>query len=98
MNQVHFIFGVHNHQPVGNFGEVFEALDKCSYYPFLQVLERHPKVKCAFHVTGPLLEWFEANRPETLDRLKTLVKRGQVELFTGGMYSPSCQSCPTGTS
>ena len=88
MNQVHFIFGVHNHQPVGNFGQVFETLDKVSYHPFLQVLERHPKVKCAFHVTGPLLEWFEANRPETLKRLKALVGRGQVELFTGGMYEP----------
>ena len=88
MNQVHFIFGVHNHQPVGNFGHVFEALDKVSYHPFLEVLERHPKVKCAFHVTGPLLEWFEANRPETLKKLKTLVGKGQVELFTGGMYEP----------
>jgi len=88
MNQVHFIFGVHNHQPVGNFGQVFETLDKVSYHPFLQVLERHSKVKCAFHVTGPLLEWFEANRPATLKQLKNLVNRGQVELFTGGMYEP----------
>jgi alpha-amylase len=88
MNQVHFIFGVHNHQPVGNFGQVFETLDKVSYHPFLQVLERHPRVKCAFHVTGPLLEWFEANRPETMKKLKALVGRGQVELFTGGMYEP----------
>ena len=59
-----------------------------SFHPFLQVLERHPRVKCAFHVTGPLLEWFEANRPETMKKLKALVGRGQVELFTGGMYEP----------
>lgn len=88
MKKVNFIFGVHNHQPVGNFGKVFEDLYRQSYEPFLSILHKHPRVKCVFHVTGPLLEWIEANRPEYFRRLKEMTDRGQVELFTGGMYEP----------
>jgi alpha-amylase len=86
VKKINFIFGVHNHQPVGNFGQVFEILYEKSYEPFLRVLSRHPKVKCAFHITGPLLEWIEENRPEYFKTLKEMVARGQVEFFTGAMY------------
>jgi len=88
VKKVTFIFGVHNHQPVGNFGHVFEELYAKSYEPFARILHRHPKVKCVFHTTGPLLEWFEANRPEYMKLLKEMVARGQVECFTGGMDEP----------
>jgi alpha-amylase len=88
VKKVNFIFGVHNHQPVGNFGHVFEALYHQSYEPFLHILHRHPGVKCTFHVTGPLLEWIEANRPAYFKMLKEMAHRGQVEFFTGGMYEP----------
>jgi alpha-amylase len=86
VKKINFIFGVHNHQPVGNFGQVFEALYEKSYEPFLKILYKHPKVKCTFHVTGPLLEWIEENRPEYFKILKELVSRGQIEFFTGAMY------------
>ncbi len=88
MKKVTFIFGVHNHQPVGNFGQVFEELFKKSYEPFLHILHRHPKVKCTFHITGPLLEWLEQNRPDYFHMLKDMAGRGQIEFFTGGMYEP----------
>jgi alpha-amylase len=88
MKTLTFIFGVHNHQPVGNFSKVFEDLYRQSYEPFLHILHRHPKVKCAFHVTGPLLEWIEQYRPDYFRLLGEMTKRGQVELFTGGMYEP----------
>ncbi len=88
MKKVTFIFGVHNHQPVGNFGKIFEDLYRQSYEPFARILHRHPKVKCAFHVTGPLLEWMEENRPDYFKLLKEMSNRGQIEFFTGGMYEP----------
>src|SRR5665213_287442 len=88
MKKVNFIFGVHNHQPVGNFSQVFEALYDKSYEPFLRILHKHPKVKCTFHVTGPLLEWIEENRPDYFKILKEMVSRDQIEFFTGGMYEP----------
>ena len=88
MKTLTFIFGVHNHQPVGNFSKVFEDLYKQSYEPFLHILHRHPKVKCTFHVTGPLLEWLEQYRPDYFRLLGEMTKREQVELFTGAMYEP----------
>ena len=82
MKKINFIFGVHNHQPVGNFGQVFEALYEKSYEPFLRILERHPKVKCTFHVTGPLLEWLEENRPDYFKRLKERFHDGIIITIT----------------
>ena len=35
MGKVNFIFGVHNHQPTGNFDEVFRLAVKMAYRPFL---------------------------------------------------------------
>jgi 4-alpha-glucanotransferase len=88
MSKINFIFGVHIHQPVGNFSPVFEEIYQRAYEPFARMLEKHPRVKCVFHITGPLLEWLEQNRPDYLGLLKEMGKRGQVEFFTGGMYEP----------
>jgi 4-alpha-glucanotransferase len=94
MKKLTLILGVHNHQPVGNFGQVFEALYRQAYEPFLKILNRFPKVKFTVHTTGPLLEWMEENRPEYLKLLGEMVKRGQLELFTGGMYEPILSILP----
>ena len=88
MAKVYFLLGTHNHQPVGNFGWVFEeAYEKC-YFPFLSALEQFPNVQCSIHNTGPLYDWIKENRPEYMDLLKRLVDRGQVELLSGGYYEP----------
>ena len=94
MKKVSLILGVHNHQPVGNFGQVFEALFRQSYEPFLKILYRYPKVKFTVHTTGPLLEWMEENQPGYLKLLGEMVKRGQIEFFTGGMYEPNLSILP----
>src|SRR5580658_5243226 len=94
MKKVTFIFGVHNHQPVGNFGQVFEELFQKSYEPFAHILHRHPRVKCTFHITGPLLEWIELNRPAYFRLLREMADRGQIEFFTGGMYEPILSVLP----
>ena len=88
MKKINLIFGVHNHQPVGNFDEVFELAVKSAYSPFLDVIEKHPKVKIVFHYTGSLLDWLEKNKPEIIARLKLLVESGQAEILTGGYYEP----------
>ncbi|HET7676834.1 MAG TPA: alpha-amylase/4-alpha-glucanotransferase domain-containing protein, partial [Candidatus Limnocylindrales bacterium] len=84
----------HNHQPVGNFGWVFEDVHRSAYAPMLGALERHPRVRLGLHYTGSLLEWLEAEHPETLERLRALVARGQVELLGGGHYEPILASLP----
>lgn len=85
---------IHNHQPVGNFGWVFAEVYDLAYRPMLEALERHPGVRMALHYSGPLLGWFQAERPEFVERLRALVERDQVEILGGGFYEPVLASLP----
>lgn len=84
----------HNHQPVGQFDDVSEHSTQVSYTPIIDLLERHPTVHAGIHFTGPLLEWLIARHPTLIDRLRTLVTRGQVEVLTGGYYEPVLVALP----
>src|SRR5262249_56835398 len=85
---VTFIFGIHNHQPLGNFDEVLEEAARKAYRPFLQTLARFPEVRALVHTSGLLLEWWEAHVPDVIDLLGELAGRGQVEPLTGGFTEP----------
>lgn len=85
---VKFVFGLHNHQPVGNFEHVFEGALQTAYAPFLDVLERHPSIRVTLHYTGILLEWLLEKHPEVIARLRRLGESGQVEFMTGGHFEP----------
>ncbi|MFA4646879.1 DUF1926 domain-containing protein [Pyrococcus kukulkanii] len=91
---VNFIFGIHNHQPLGNFGWVFEEAYEKAYRPFLEILEEYPSMKVAIHISGPLIEWLQENRPEYIDLLQSLVRRGQVEIVVAGFYEPVLAAIP----
>ncbi len=88
MDKINFIFGVHNHQPVGNFDFVFEEAYSKAYLPFLEALEHYPKIRLMYHTTGPLWDWLEIYHPDFLERIRVLTKRGQIELMTSGYYEP----------
>ncbi|MEJ2544490.1 MAG: DUF1926 domain-containing protein [Calditrichaceae bacterium] len=88
MNKINFLFGIHNHQPIGNFDFVFEEAFQKSYFPFIDILEKHPKIKIAVHFTGILLDWIEANHPDYLNKIKNMVSNGQIEILSGGFYEP----------
>ncbi len=85
---------LHNHQPVGNFGWVFAEVFEQAYEPMIAALERHPGVRLSLHYTGPLLEWLVAERGDTVDRLRNLVERDQVEMLGGGYHEPVLASLP----
>ena len=88
MNKVHFLLGVHNHQPIGNFDFVFEKAYDQSYRPFLEAMEKHPKLHWNMHATGILWEWLERHHPEYLDRVAEQVRLERLEILTGGYYEP----------
>lgn len=94
MKKVKFIFGIHNHQPIGNFDFVFEDAYQKSYLPFLKILEKHPKIRIAIHFTGILLDWLEAHHPELLQLVNKLRGNGQLELMSGGYYEPILSVIP----
>ncbi len=88
MHKVFFTLAIHNHQPVGNFEYVTEEAYSKAYLPFLNTLERHPDIKVVLHYCGVLYSFFEKRHPEFLELLRTLIKRGQAEILTGGFYEP----------
>jgi alpha-amylase len=92
--RISFALVLHNHQPVGNFGWVIEDVFRTAYEPMIGALERHPAIRAGLHYSGPLLEWIVRERPETLDRLRALVDREQVEILGGGHFEPVLASLP----
>lgn len=94
MKTVNFIFGIHNHQPVGNFDFVIEDAFKKSYKPFIDVLEDFPDLNISFHFSGCLLEWLDENHPEYLDKIAKMVKRGNIEIISGGFFEPVLAMIP----
>lgn len=86
-NPIRLILALHNHQPVGNFDNVFEQAYQDSYLPFLDVFERYPaSLKIALHASGPLMEWLDAHHRDYVDRLAALVARDRIEILGGAFY------------
>ncbi|NOY76857.1 MAG: DUF1926 domain-containing protein [Calditrichaeota bacterium] len=94
MKTVTLVFGVHDHQPVGNFDFVFEDAYQRAYLPFLDVLEAHPRIRLAMHYSGILFEWILEHHPDYVNRLRKMVRSGQVEMMTGAYYEPILISIP----
>lgn len=94
MAKVNLLFGIHCHQPSGNFDFVFRKLADKSYLPFLRCLASHPGVKITVHFSGCLLEWLDQNCPEVIGLLQSLSARGQIEILGGGYFEPILASIP----
>ncbi|MBU6460212.1 MAG: DUF1926 domain-containing protein [Proteobacteria bacterium] len=84
----HLLFGVHMHQPAGNFDHVMHDAHERCYRPFFETLWQYPDFKFALHVSGWLLGWLKIHYPGDVKRIKNMVRRGQVELFGGGDTEP----------
>ena len=94
MGPVRFVFGLHLHQPVGNFDHVFAQHVEDVYRPILQRLSDHDFLPAVLHLSGPLLEWLEAHDAAYLDRLGRLVSDGKIELLLAGFYEPVLACLP----
>ena len=88
------LFGVHAHQPVGNFPSVIdEAVQRC-YQPFLETLARYPEFPFALHLSGWLLGDLCERHPVLVERIAEMVARGQLELFGAGDCEPVLAAIP----
>ena len=88
------LFGVHAHQPAGNFPEVLDKAHKLCYRPFLETLHRFPEFKFAVHFSGPLLDYLLERYPDDMRLLTEMVARGQIELFGAGETEPVLAAIP----
>ena len=89
-----FIFGIHNHQPVGNFDSVVEDARVRAYHPFLSCLDEVGDLPVSVHCSGGLLLWLREHGRATFDLLGRLASAGRVELLTGGFYEPVLPMLP----
>jgi hypothetical protein len=91
---VALLFGVHAHQPAGNFPHVLEQAHARCYRPFLETCCRYPQFRFALHFSGPLLDYLFRNHAGDLALLARMVERGQVELFGAGDAEPVLAAIP----
>jgi len=94
-----FYFALHLHQPVGNFGEVFEQHVRDVYQPLLAALAARPAWPVVAHLSGPLLDWCVAQPAHSpagafLDTLGQLAADGRLELLLAGYYEPILATLP----
>jgi hypothetical protein len=94
MTPIRFAFGLHLHQPVGNFDHVFAQHVDDVYRPLLDALADREFLPVVLHLSGPLLEWLEGHEPAYLDRLGRLAADGRVEILLAGFYEPVLAALP----
>ncbi len=92
--EVALLFGVHGHQPVGNFPWIFEEAFEKAYRPFMEVVRDFPSFSFTLHYTGPLWEWIERERSWFMEWVGEMVDRGQVEIQVSGFYEPVLAAIP----
>jgi len=91
---VTLLFGVHAHQPAGNFPEVIDHAHERCYGPFLRTLADYPSFRFAVHFSGPLLDDLAVRYPDDIELLRVMVARGQVEMFGAGDAEPVLAAIP----
>ncbi len=85
---------LHNHQPIGNFDDVFENAYQDSYRPFLDVFEPFSELRLSLHISGCLLDWLERQHPDYVERVAALAQQGRLEILGGAHYEPILTMLP----
>ena len=78
----------HFHQPVDQFSFIYDDVYKKSYEPLIENIFQFSDIKVTLHFSGNLLEWLLDNKPEFIEKLKIMAKRGRIEIIGGGYYEP----------
>lgn len=88
------IFGVHCHQPLGNFDDVFEMAYQKAYKPLVNFFYEHQDIKFSAHFSGILLEWLSKHKKDFVKKLIYMIDNHQLEIIGGGYYEPILASIP----
>lgn len=90
-----FLFGIHCHQPVGNFSHVVDEAVKRCYAPFMEAALLYPQFRFAVHYSGWLLDYIRQHHKGVFGSMKKLADNNQIEFFTGGYYEPVLSAIPS---
>jgi len=88
------VFGLHLHQPVGNFDHVMADHVRDVYRPIIERATQAGFFPLTLHVSGPLLEWLEGHDTAWLDMIGRLAADGKLELLLAGFDEPILASLP----
>lgn len=88
------LFGVHAHQPVGNFPAVIDEAVALSYRPFLSTLADYPEFRFSLHLSGWLLGDLCERHADVVGLIVEMSGRGQLELFGAGDCEPVLAAIP----
>jgi hypothetical protein len=94
MNSINFIFVSHCHQPMGTEEWVLTKAYEKAYLPFIEEISGYPELKFVLHYSGFLLEWLCDRHPDFIATIREMVKRGQIEILSGGIYEPMLSAIP----
>jgi len=95
LNQpLRFVFGLHLHQPVGNFDHVMADHVRDVYRPIIEHASAAGFFPLTLHVSGPLLEWLEQHDTAWLDMIGGLAADRKLELLLAGFDEPILASLP----
>jgi alpha-amylase len=89
-----FVFGLHLHQPVGNFDHVMADHVRDVYRPIIERTTAAGLFPLTLHVSGPLLEWLEQHDTAWLDMIGRLAADDRLELLLAGFDEPILASLP----
>jgi len=89
-----FVFGLHVHQPVGNFDYVMADHVRDVYRPIIERASAAGFLPLTLHVSGPLLEWLEHHDSAWLEMIGKLAAEGRLELLLAGFDEPILASLP----
>jgi alpha-amylase/alpha-mannosidase (GH57 family) len=89
-----FVFGLHLHQPVGNFDHVMADHVRDVYRPIIERATAAGFFPLTVHVSGPLLEWLEQHDTAWLDMIGRLTADNKLELLLAGFDEPILASLP----
>ena len=84
-----FVFGLHLHQPVGNFDHVMADHVRDVYRPIIERTTAAGFFPLTLHVSGPLLEWLEEHDTPWLDMI------GRLAAEFCRVYADLCARAPS---
>ena len=85
-NKITWVNFLHMYQPPWQQRGVIEQIAIESYDYLITLFEKYPNFKAGLNITGSLVEQLDSFRPDLLNRLKKIVKKGQVELTGSAKY------------
>lgn len=86
---LYWIDFLHIYQPPNQDPAILDQVTKESYLHIIKLLKKYPRLKFTLNISGTLQEQLNHNGYlKVITEIKTLVKKGKIELVGSAMYHP----------